>query len=150
MIPAVALATSAVSSGAGGGPSTTVSLAGGTAWHFVLDPLDAHAGFRFTSDGNIDRQVNIWVNDWDDWGTPNGVGIGADFEIRATKTSGLTPSGSALSTWLPLSADQSWYFSRTSTGTSSCTLTIEIRDVATSTVQDSASYTISAEVDSGF
>ena len=75
------------------------------------------------------------------------AGAAGDYEVRATKLSGDSPTGSALATWLPLSSTQAWTLTdAVNDGIPlTCTLTVEIRDTATSTVQDTASITITSE-----
>lgn len=68
------------------------------------------------------------------------IGAVADYQVRATKTSGTSPSGT-LATWLGLGTSRAWTLSGTGV---TCNLTVEIRDVATSTVQATASITLTA------
>lgn len=51
------------------------------------------------------------------WFLPTTAGAGSNFWIRASLASGNSPSGSALNSWLPLSAVVSWSLSRTGLGT---------------------------------
>lgn len=73
---------------------------------------------------------------------------GSAFEVRATVTSGSLSSGTTGS-WLALSATRSWTVTRSSLGGKTCTFTLEVRDAATQTVQDTASITLTAIVVSG-
>ena len=55
------------------------------------------------------------------------AGAAGDYEVRATKLSGDTPTGSALATWLPLSSTQAWTLTdAVNDGIPlTCTLTVE-------------------------
>lgn len=72
---------------------------------------------------------------------------GSLYEARATLVSGtLSPGASATGSWLALSSDRSWYVSRSSIGTKSCTIDIEIGLVGTSTALDTARFSLSATI----
>lgn len=133
-----------------GGSSVTVGLPGSTqsASRSVTDPSNANAGWRFNADGTVDRRQGSWSYNHD-WCDPTGGTPGDDFEIRCTVDSGSTPTGSSTGSWLSLASTCSWSLSQTSVGSKTASLTIEIRDVATETLQDSQTYAISAEVSSG-
>ena len=75
------------------------------------------------------------------------VGASSAYEVRATLLSGDTPTGSALASWLALSTTRAWTLTdAVNDGIAlTCTLTIEIRDVATGVVQDSCTVTITSE-----
>jgi hypothetical protein len=68
------------------------------------------------------------------------IGAVGDYQVRTTKTSGTSPSGT-LATWLGLGTSRAWTLSGTGV---TCNLTVEIRDVATSTVQATAYITLTA------
>lgn len=76
-------------------------------------------------------------------------GLNSDFEVMASLTSGALDGGSALDTWLVCSSTRAWTRQRTSdaSGTSSATLNVQMRDVATHTVLDTATITLEAVVD---
>ncbi len=81
------------------------------------------------------------------WVTPQSETNAALYEVRATKVSGdaFQPTGSALGTWLPLTSDRGWDLNLTGVGRFDCVLTIEIRDAATQTIQDTATITMMAK-----
>ena len=149
MIPSLLMATSSVLADLG--PTIVVDLPNSTqnATRTVTDPANANAGWRFGLDGEVDRRRGSWSLGHHDWCTPTGGTPGDDFEIRCTKNSGTNPTGSGLGTWLALSSDRNWQLAQTVVGSKTCNLTIEIRDAATQTVQDSQTYTITATVNSG-
>jgi hypothetical protein len=107
----------------------------------------ANAGYQLHSDGTIDlnRATTLtWSVNGGTWLTG---GASSDAEVRATLNSGSTPSGSALSTWLNLGTTRNWYVTRSANGTTTCNLTVEIRDASTLTVLDSATIVLTATVD---
>lgn len=105
----------------------------------------AVAGYRVDSDSFVYTAANFngvysQQEQWDS--DPTTVG---NYEVRATLVSGDTPSGSALSTWLVLSSDRTWQLSASPGNFLACTLTIEIRDTATSTVRATATVDLEAD-----
>lgn len=68
------------------------------------------------------------------------------YEVRLVTGSGTTPTGSALDTWLGLTAAPSWGLARSVNGSVSFTGTIEIRLIGGSTTIDSAAVSLYAEV----
>lgn len=75
------------------------------------------------------------VTDGTNWVTPTSAA--SNYEVRATKVSGVNPSG-LLNTWLPCTSDRYWTLLLVGGGQESCVLTIEIRDTATGTIRDTA------------
>jgi len=78
-----------------------------------------------------------------------GIGVtAADYEVRVTAIGDATFDGPALGTWHPLSTDRTWSDSFTSAfaGSQSTQLLVEIRDVATETLQASATFTYTLRV----
>jgi len=82
--------------------------------------------------------------DVEDWITPTSAASGA-YEVKATLNSGALTTGTTGS-WLALSSTREWTV-ETSIGVVDANLTIEIR--RGSTVLDSATVTLSAQVESG-
>jgi hypothetical protein len=68
----------------------------------------------------------------------------SNYQVRATLNSGDTPTGSALATWLTVSTFRSWLLNASAGTLLTCNLTIEVRDIATSTVQATATVTLRA------
>jgi hypothetical protein len=83
-------------------------------------------------------------------GFSSSVNCGAYWEIRLTVSSGSSPTGSAVDSWISLSSNASWTLFRNSStqgaGTSSGVWLVEIRGATDHVVRDSASYTMSATV----
>lgn len=112
--------------------------------HTASSPANAFCAFELQSDGDIQRYFGASNGDVGDWITPiSAAGGGAAYECRATLLSGTSPSGT-LNTWLSLTSDRSWSLSRSTIGTTTCTLTIEIRRASDGTVLTSQSVTITA------
>lgn len=125
-----------------GGPR--VAISDQTISHSVFDAGTAQAGYVVDSDGkayrNVGGSLGAIAGEW------MLRGVNSDYEVRATKVTGVNPSGSALGSWLPCTSDNDWFVTDTGGGgtTTSCTLTIEIRDDVSLVVLDSASITLEA------
>lgn len=103
------------------------------------------AAVLFRVDGSIGSSHNNGtpISSIDDrWCNPEGNPAAS---IRATLTSGTTPTSGTLNTWLSLSSTNSWGNTTTATGIVTSTLLIEISLNGGTTVATSASYTITAE-----
>lgn len=123
-----------------------VALAGGTASDTQTDPAEAGATLEFTSGGLITGTGNIAAIN-DAWITPLSA-AGSAYQIRATLSSGDTPSGT-IGSWEGLGSTRTWGLSQSGVGSKACDLLIEIRRASDSVVLDSATYTLGAVVDSG-
>lgn len=127
--------------GGGGGP--VVPLPGGFADADVPDYAAATAGWRFNSDGTVDRRTDTgWTLAVHLWHSPLQAGIGNGYQLRATVVGGSTPDTGTYGAWLSLSA------SRTFTDTvvasqNLCELLIEIStDGSDATVVTDGDYHI--------
>lgn len=103
----------------------------------------ASASWRIDSDGQVYTGFNgsygaeyVWTSD-----------AVANYEVRATVTGGSTPTGSATATWLACSSDRDWTVTDTTYDEiiKQSNLTIEVRDVATSTVRATCYVDLYAE-----
>jgi hypothetical protein len=108
----------------------------------AIAPSTASATINFTSGGLVQSRANS--NPYALLFTWLLSGAASAYQIRATVSSGTSPAGSALNTWLNMGVDNLWVLSRSTSGTSTSVLTIEIRDVATSTIRASATFTLQA------
>lgn len=132
---------------AAGGGGVTITVTGASISDTGSNPNDGTAGLRVNRDGTIDRyRQNLsgysYLNDWAD---PAAADVGDDYEVRLTVNSGASPThGNTTGTWLALSAARYWWLNRSTLGTSTAEWLIEIRDVATQTLQDSDTFSISA------
>lgn len=114
----------------------------------ALQPAEAKASIILKTNGWVQGNANTnpYVNKFI-WKL---VGASSDYQVRATLLSGTPPAGSDLGSWIAMSSDVSWNLpSGLIIGETSCSLSIEIRDVATLSVQDSATFTLRATRDSG-
>lgn len=146
MIPALLGSSSAIAVAAGG---ITITLAGGGVFKLALEPVDAWAGWRIERDGDVGRLRSTSGSPYSDvanWADPVTADVGDAYEVRLTVNSGISPSGQAVNSWLALTSDRSWYLVQTFEGSKSNNCTIQIRDAATQTVQDSGTYTMSVTV----
>lgn len=112
----------------------------------TISPSDATTSLTLANTGGITTQENGGGNQT--WLT---AGSASDYECRLTQ-SGLTGGsmgGAALATWLGCGTSRTWSLTNSTNGNSTYTFTgtLEIRDVATSTVQASCSVTLSAIVE---
>jgi len=119
---------------------------------FAVDPDNAQVAIMYAADGTVMRSHSGGAfADYPDhgpWIAPQ-TNM-ADYEIRATLESGTVNSPSdATGSWLSLSSDRLWNINRTSIGSNSATLTIEIRHAASGVIKDTATLVISATVSSG-
>ena len=129
---------------------------------FGGSPASANAYIKFANDfkikgvGNITPGSNSFLEvDNGTWATGVTSELASDYEIRATLNSSSTSSNSSFTgtfgSWLGLGTNRTWELDVTnSTGieTPQYSIQFEIRDVATSTVQDTFSvYYIGVEID---
>ena len=116
---------------------------GGTASHTAIAPANASATYFVNTGGTESSSPAAISNTW------LLSGAAADYEVRATLSSGTTPTGgSGLNVWLSLGTSRSWSNANADDFTSTVTsgLTIEVRSAATLAVLDAASVTLTARV----
>lgn len=130
----------------GGDNARRVNIAGAFKLASSIDPSDAVAGYRLLTSGEEEAGTGTNFVSYTSVGTWLLAGAAGDYEVRATLDSGAITSGTT-GTWLALSASYAWEVLRTSVGTTTAELTIEIRDAATLEVLDTASVTLTAEVE---
>lgn len=121
------------------GSGVFVSISNESITDEQVSPTSATAYYELQSDGDIDSNQGA-LADW-----LNGSVTGSDYECRATLVTGTLSSGTTGS-WLALSSDRRWTVTRASLGAKSCTITVEIRDAATQTLQDTAEISLTATV----
>jgi hypothetical protein len=85
-----------------------------------------------------------------EWATPVTAGVGSNYQVRATLSTGTTPTGPALGTWWTINTARQWSVTDTIADSVpvTSTIVISIRDVATSTIQDTATITLSSNQES--
>ena len=129
-----------------GASGIVVEISNGTFSDLAFDST-ASVFIRLNSNGTISKDDGSLGNYTDtEWVSPTSTGIGSSYEVRATMTSGVTPSGT-FNSWIALSTNRTWTLSRSNLGTTTSSFTLQIRDTATDTVQDSASISFNVEVD---
>ncbi len=109
----------------------------------TFSPTNSTQAYRLDSNGKVYDVKNASPSFIEDWVTPTGAA--SSYEAFVTVTSGTLSSGTSGS-WVALSSTRDWSVTQTSIGIKTCTFTVDIRKVGTSTVLDSATITIEAEV----
>ena len=93
---------------------------------------NARNGFRLQTNGDLDEldgaptphtytNQGIW---WD------GVGSSSNYEVMVTVNSGTIDGGSVTGSWITISTNLEWYIERTTLGTDTASLTVDIRRIA--------------------
>jgi hypothetical protein len=108
-----------------------------------FSPNTAVAGYRLNSNGDVESINNAFPITLGQWCTPTSAA--GNYEARVTVTFGTLTSGSA-GVWLALSSTRTWELEQSAQGFVQCIFTVEIRRIGTTTVLDSASIELSAEV----
>jgi len=119
-----------------------ISLNSKTVQQVVTDPANALASYTLANTRAVQVSPGSTSDEW----AVSGI-TASDYEARATVVSG-SVSGGTTGSWLGLGTSRTWERNRTTIGTSEVVLTIEIRDVATSTVRATASITLRGIVSS--
>lgn len=124
-------------------PSIAASISDRTVSSTAADPASASTLVRFSNNGQLygptsSNSLEFWKDE----------GANSDFDIRATKISGTTPTGT-FGNWLNLGTTRDWTLGRTGIGTNECVIDFEIRDTTTGTVLTTGRITMRAEVISG-
>lgn len=140
--------TVAISDGTGTGASGEtvaggrVAISNKSIFAFRVYPNTATAAYKLDSDGSAYEKGTggSYVAIGGEWKLSGSAG---DYEARATKISGDTPTGT-LGAWLSLVTDREWILT-SSSGFAQCSLTVEIRDATTQAVLDSATINLTAE-----
>lgn len=112
-------------------------------------PGPVSASIRLTTDGYLQRDIGagyLNVNAGVEWIDNNTAGVGSDYEVQLTKTTGTTPTGPTLATYHALSSTRTWTITRVPTGTTSFTGTLTVREIADTSNTVSCTVTISAQV----
>ncbi len=125
---------------AGAGPGFTINIENTLASSNVVDPADASANFTLNSNGTTVATGAAPPN----WISPvSGAGL---FEARMTLTSGAFTSGPASGTWNQLNVNRTWNVTRTLIGLDQAIATLDIREISSGVIRDTATITISADV----
>jgi hypothetical protein len=108
-----------------------------------FEPDNATARYRLNSNGEVESLINGFTTTLEQWCTPTSAA--GNYEARVTVNSGSLSSGTT-GTWLALSTSRTWSVVQSSVGSSSCNFTVEIRRTGTTTVLDSATIDLVAEM----
>jgi len=133
----------------GGSADTTVITLTNKTITAELTGASAYVGFRMASGGKLRvRQGNLLstydeIPPYNEWVDPEATGVGSLYECYAYVSTGDTPSG-PLGAWTALNTAPTWEFIRSTVGTSSCTLTILVRRIGTTTTLASANIYMTA------
>lgn len=129
---------------AGGDPR--IALSNATPSSSVIDPADAAAQYELTNAGDIRLTVSDnTVSDAGDWMSPKVSAYATNYEVFATLNSGTLTAGTTGS-WLGLETTRTWTRNRTSVGSTTAQIGLEIRRKGTTTVLASCTVTLTAEV----
>jgi len=108
----------------------------------------AYAYYFLTAGGQVAQSTQaggINPSNIEQWVTPTSAA--PNYEARVTVVSGTLSGGSGAGTWLALSSTRQWYVEEFTSGNiNTCVFTVEIRRTGTTTVLDSATITLTAEV----
>ena len=136
-VAAINLASAAPTILAGSG---TVTVSDQAPSDSVLSGSTAFIEVRVKRNGNIAMQQGVLGSSTDvgdpDWILPRSSTVGDGYEVMLTINSGPTPDGgsSANGSWIAITTDRAWSWSRTSVGSSFIDATISIRAVGGSTL----------------
>jgi len=103
---------------------------------------NATAGYRLTSGGQAQSQVNATFTTLEQWCTPTAEAV--NYEVLVTVTSGSLSTGTSGS-YVALSSTQTWTRTATVGNTNTCVFTAQIRRVGTGTVLATATITLEAD-----
>lgn len=126
-----------------GTSKVVISISDETVSALSFAPVDASAGYRLNSNGEVESLTNGSPVTLQQWCTPTSAA--GDYEARVTVNSGSLSSGTT-GTWLALSTSRTWSVVQSGAGSSSCNFTVEIRRTGTTTVLDSATIDLVADV----
>jgi hypothetical protein len=119
-----------------------ISISNESASKVTTDGSTATASFTFRTDRKVvDQDGSSLDTSW----ISSGYNLG-DYSIRVTVNSGTTPTGT-IGSWLALSSNRTWSLSQSSgaSGTKTCSLKVEIKENASGTILDTATYTLTAD-----
>lgn len=131
--------------GVGGGTTAdTIAVPNATVSGYRVGAT-AEAYYTLASDGKIYSVENTDpAVELGSWVVPNSSA--SNYEVFATVTSGTLDFGTSGS-WLALSSTRTWGVTRTTFGTDTTVLDLQIRRVGTTTVLDTATITLEATYD---
>lgn len=111
------------------GRGAQVGFITGAVSDFQLSPGTSNAEVTFTNTGTYTGTGNIQGFSGN-WITPTSA-AGSAYDIRMTRNSGATPTGSTTGIWLSLGTTRTWTISQSGIGTTASNVTVEIRNAST-------------------
>lgn len=130
------------------GSLSTSNITGEVVSVDAISTSTATASVSFLNTGKQTTTVNSSTAIQGDWVTP--PSSAAEWEIRATLNSGVTPSGT-FGSWLPLNTSRTWSLSSSAVGSLTSNITFEFRRVGSVTIEATlANNTLLVEVLDGF
>jgi hypothetical protein len=123
-----------------GGAIATITLHNDT-YTTIEEGFTAEAIFTLSPDGTA---TGLFGGSFQNYTYRDGD-IAANYEVKATLTSGTFTTGTAGS-WLNLATEREWTARQTTVGTKTTTATFEIRKVGTTTILATATITLTATV----
>lgn len=130
-----------VLAGAAAGNPDGVALDGSNPFDTAISPSSASATYALNSNGTSVITGDVSPSNWID-NTSNA----SLYEVRATRNSGSTPTGT-FNSWLALSSSRSWSLGRSGAGTSVSNVTFEVRRASTGIIVDSVTVNFGATVE---
>ena len=109
--------------------AAVVSFTTGAVSDFQLSPGTSNAEVTFLNNGTYTGTGNIQGFSGN-WITPTSA-AGSAYDIRMTRNSGATPTGSTTGIWLSLGTTRTWTISQSGIGTTASNVTVEIRNAST-------------------
>jgi hypothetical protein len=119
----------------GAGDSVVIEFTDTGVGDIAVVPDSALAGYQINSNGrvySIETQGFV-TNEIEQWATPTSVAN--QYEVYATLLSGTLTFGD-LNIWRSLGTTRDWYIELASNGTTSATLSFDVRKIGTTTVLD--------------
>ena len=126
-----------------GASAATVEIDNGSLSDVQLGGL-ASAEFRLNTNGTITTTGNLTSYSDTNWYEPTTTGIGSSYQVQVTASGDTSSLTGTLNSYQTISSARSWTL-ETSSIQQSVTLSVSVRDVATSTVQDTATITMTVE-----
>lgn len=111
------------------GRTAQVNFTTGAVSDFQISPGSASAEVTFTNTGTYTGTGNIQGFSGN-WIVPLSA-AGSAYDIRLTRNTGSTPSGSSTGVWLSLGTTRTWTISQSGVGTTTSNVTVEIRNAST-------------------
>lgn len=124
-------------------PPALVFLTATSANAFQISPATATASLSVSNTGFVVRTLNGSPSNQYTWCL---VGVPADYDVRATHTSGTVPSGT-FGSWLNCGTTRTWSISRGSIGSSTGSFLVELSEAGLATPIASATFTLTATQD---